>query len=316
MIWLVLAACWLVSFLFAGIEAGLLALDPIRLRTRAKNGDTAALRIERLLRNPERLLITVLLATNAADIIALLILTNQLVKALGVAGYAAAIAIALPVYLFALGVLPKSLFRRFPLRAVARFSRLLEFATKMLCPVLAIGDWIARAMFLRGKSAPRLFAAREELKQITIQSERGGALSSAERAIIHNVVDFTAVKVRDVMVPLAKTVSLRPGDAPAEVLRLTEEAGIDRFPVVEKSRPIGLVNAFDILVDTAPPRNLREYMRRIITASENESAYRVVRRLRAARIGLAAVTDGRNKFTGIVALEDLVRQLVAKKAPT
>jgi len=36
----------------------------------------------------------------------------------------------------------------------------------------------------------------------------------------------------------------------------------------------------------------------------------VARRLRAARIGLAAVVDSRQKFTGIVALEDLVRQLV------
>ncbi|PZR74674.1 MAG: magnesium/cobalt efflux protein, partial [Chthoniobacterales bacterium] len=81
MIWLVLIGCWLTSFLFAGIEAGLLALDPVRLRTRAKNGDAAALRLQTLLRHPERLLITVLLATNAADIIALLILTHALVRA-------------------------------------------------------------------------------------------------------------------------------------------------------------------------------------------------------------------------------------------
>ncbi len=310
MIWLVVIACWLISFLFAGIEAGLLALDPVRLRTRAKNGDSAALRLQKLLRHPERLLITVLLATNAADIIALLILTLALVRAFHAAGYALAIIIALPIYLFVLGVLPKSLFRRFPLRAVARFSRLLEFATRVLWPLLAMGEWIARRLFARGKAAPRLFTAREELKLITVQSERGGALSSAERAIIHNVVDFTAVKVRDVMIPIAKTISLQPDEPPEKVLQLSEERGIDRFPVVEKARPIGLINAFDILVDTAPPRRLRDYMRRIITASEQESAYRVIRRLRAARIGLAAVIDSRQRFTGIVALEDLVRQLV------
>ncbi len=316
MIWVLVIGCWLVSFLFAGIEGGLLAFDPVRLRTRAKNGDAAALRLKKLLRNPERLLITVLLATNAADIVALLILTNRLVEAWGGLGYAIAIIIALPIYLFVLGVLPKSLFRRFPLRAVARFSRLLEFATKIVGPVFGMGEWIARRLVLRGKSAPRLFAAREELKQITVQSERGGALSSAERAIIHSVVDFTSVKVRDVMVPLAKTVSVQPGDTAEKILRLSEQAGIDRFPVLEKSQPIGLVNAFDILVDTSAPNGLREYMRRIIMTSENESAYRVVRRLRAARIGLAAVIDHRNKFTGIVALEDLVRQLVARRPAT
>ncbi len=310
MIWLVLIGCWLTSFLFAGIEAGLLALDPVRLRTRAKNGDAAALRLQTLLRHPERLLITVLLATNAADIIALLILTHALVRAFHGAGYALAIIIALPVYLFLLGVLPKSLFRRFPLRAVARFSRLLELTTRILWPVLALGEWIARHLIARGKAAPRLFAAREELKLITVQSERGGALSSAERAIIHNVVDFTSIKVRDVMIPLEKTVSITPEEEPGKVLRLSEQRGIDRFPVVEKTRPIGLVNVFDLLVDASPPRRLRDYMRRIISASEHESAYRVVRRLRAARLGLAAVFDSRQKFIGIVALEDLVRQLV------
>ena len=73
---------------------------------------------------------------------------------------------------------------------------------------------------------------------------------------------------------------------------------------------LGLINVYDILFDTESSHPLRHYMRRIITASENECAYRVVRRLRAARIGLAAVVDNRQKSIGIVALEDLVRQLV------
>ena len=63
-----LLACWSISFLFAGIEAGLLALNPVRLRHRAKSSDRAAQRLQTMLQNPERLLITVLLATNAADI--------------------------------------------------------------------------------------------------------------------------------------------------------------------------------------------------------------------------------------------------------
>ena len=56
-----------------------------------------------------------------------------------------------------------------------------------------------------------LMAAREELKQIAIQSEREGSLTSTERAMIHNVVDFRNVKVRDVMVPLATTAAIVVG---------------------------------------------------------------------------------------------------------
>ena len=310
MIWLLVALSWIISFLFSGIEAGLLALNPVRLRHRAKGGDRGAQRLQKMLKQPERLFITVLLVTNAADIIALIILTHELVIRWGWIGYPIAVAIALPVYLFLLGVLPKSLFRRFPLRAVVRLSGLLEVITELLTPLHAIGAFIQNSIVARAKN-PRLFAGREELKMITVQSEKSGALSSTERAIIHNVVDFTAVKVRDVMVPLEKTVSFKADDSTDKVLEVSEKLGIDRFPIFgENTEPLGLINVYDILFDTDSSHQARQYMRRIISASENESAYRVVRRLRAARIGLAAVIDGRQRSIGIVALEDLVRQLV------
>jgi putative hemolysin len=311
MIWLLVALCWIISFLFAGIEAGLLALNPVRLRHRTKSGDRGARRLQEMLKQPDRLLITVLLVTNAADITALIILTHELVLRLGWPGYPIAVAIALPVYLFFLGVLPKSLFRRFPLRAVARLSGLLELITKLLWPLHAVGAFIERTVFARAKNPPRLFAGREELKMITVQSEESGALTPTERAMIHNVVDFTSVKVSDVMVPLEKTLSFSPNTSPKEVLATSEKSGIDRFPIfADNTEPLGLINVYDILFDTELSNPLRHYVRRIITAAENESAYRVVRRLRAARIGLAAVIDSQQKSIGIVALEDLVRQLV------
>jgi len=76
MIWLLVALCWIISFLFAGIEAGLLALDPVRLWHRAKSGDRGVRRLQEMLKEPDRLLVTVLLVTNAADITALIILTR------------------------------------------------------------------------------------------------------------------------------------------------------------------------------------------------------------------------------------------------
>ncbi len=150
---ILLLACWLISFLFAGIEAGLLALDPIRLRHRAKSGDRAAQRLQKMLERPERLLITVLLATNAADIIALIILTRELVLAFGMFGYPLAILIALPVYLFFLGVLPKSLFRRFPLRAVVRLSGCWRWLQKFCGPFIGLGN-LSSGPFSPARSIP------------------------------------------------------------------------------------------------------------------------------------------------------------------
>ena len=308
---LVLFILWTVSFFFAGIEAGLLSIDPVRLRHQVKQGVAAAVRLDRLTKQPERLLITVLLVTNFANILGLLLLTKVLVTRFGVAGYVWSIFVALPIYLFVLSVLPKSLFRRFPFRALAKLGGVLEAVSILLWPVLEIGERIRHLLLPRRAEAGRLFIAREELKQIAVQSEREGALTSTERAMIHNVVDFRNVRVADVMVPLEKAVTVTPDTSIDEALRLSAAHSVDRLPVLSPDgEAIGLFNSLDILFDSARPESLTGYMRRIVTARDAEPAYRIIQRLRAARLGLAAVIDSQRKLIGIVTVEDAIKRLV------
>ena len=137
--WFIIFICWVVSFVFGGIEAGLLSLDQVRLRHQVKLRNRSAILLDLLLKKPERLLATILLVTNLADIAGLLLLTKRLVGLLGATGYAVALLVAGPIYLFLLGVLPKSLFRRFPYRALAAFAGLLVVTSRVLWPVLELG---------------------------------------------------------------------------------------------------------------------------------------------------------------------------------
>ena len=158
---------------------------------------------------------------------------------------------------------------------------------------------------------PRLFAAREELKQIAEQSEREGALTMTERKMIQNVVDFTGVKVGDVMVPLAQVISITPETSVAELLQLSREKDVDRLPVISASgETIGLVTILDVLFDTNRSATANRYLRRVVTAEDTESAYRLIQRLRAARLSLAAVVDSRRKLIGVVTAEDMIKRLV------
>jgi CBS domain containing-hemolysin-like protein len=271
------------------------------------------LQLNRLLKHPERLLATVLLVTNAADIIALLLLTSQLFRWHGYAGFLLALIIALPVYLFVLSVLPKSLFRRFPFRALAWLAGVLQFTSILFSPLLELGARLGK-LLLPGHAGKRgrLFAAREELKQITTESERDGALTATERAMIHSVVDFRGSQIRDVMVPSAKVAALRSGASTQEALELSASTGFDRLPVIAPDgQPAGLVNVLDILLERNGNKPLSEYVRRIVTATIDEPTYRVMQQLRGARLGLAAVVDQKNNFRGIVTVEDLTRRLVS-----
>jgi putative hemolysin len=313
MIGFIVFCCWTVSFFFNGIESGLLSIDPVRLRQNVKRRIPAALRLNRLLKHPERLLVTVLLFTNAADILGLLLLTRALVYSLGYAGFFLALVIAFPVYLFLLSVLPKALFRRFPFRALARLAGVLELVSILLAPVFEVGARIGQLFLPRRKAKrARLFAAREELKQITVQSEREGSLTATERAMIHSVVDFRSVKIRDLMLPLSKVVALQPKASIRETLELGASSGLDSLPVITaEGQPVGLINILDILLDQNGDKPLGSYIRRIVTTSEEEPAYRIVQQLRAARLGLAAVLDQKKKIRGIVGIEDVIRRLVS-----
>ena len=309
----IIVCCWIVSFFFNGIESGLLSIDTVRLRQNVKRRVPAALQLNHLLKQPERLLATVLLVTNAADIVALLLLTSQLVRWYGYTGFLFAVIIALPVYLFVLSVLPKSLFRRFPFRALARLAGVLKFASILFSPLLEFGARIGK-LLLPGHAGKRgrLFAAREELKQITTESERDGALTATEREMIHSVVDFRGSKIRDVMLPAAKVAALQSGASTQDALALSASTGLDRLPLLAPDgQPAGLVNVLDILLERNGNKPLSEYVRRIVTTTDDEPTYRVMQQLRGARLGLAAVVDRKNKFRGIVAIEDLVRRLVS-----
>jgi len=307
----IIAGCWAISFLFNGIEAGLTSIDPVRLRHHVKLNRPSAVRLDRLLKTPGHLLVTVLLVTNFADIVALLLLTRFLVSRFATTGFLLAILIALPIYLFVLVVLPKSLFRRFPFRALSPLARLLEISMTLLWPILATGTFTGRLFLPAQKKRARLFAAREELKQITSQSEREGSLTATERAMIHNVVDFQSVTAREVMKPLPNVATLKPDSAIEDVLSLSRSTGFDRLPVIgANGDAVGLINVLDILLDKDQPQSLSRYLRRMVTVQESEPASRAVRRLRAARLDLAAVVDQKRTLIGVVTSEDLVARLV------
>jgi putative hemolysin len=310
MSWLFLLLCLGVSCLFSGTEAGLLSLNRLRLRRLARLRDPAAVRLERLLLEPARLFVTVLFVTSLANIAAILILVSQLVARYGSVGYLLALIIAFPVFLFVTEVLPKSFFRRFPYRALASVALILEYASALLTPLMQIGSWIARAVFHLQR--PReIFLAREDLKYVTSYVERIGLLSSIERQMIHNVVDFRSVKVRDVMVKKERVRSV-PLSMPLEqVICLSRDTKFDRFPVVnEENKIVGVVNILDLIVDQRPEATAQNYLRRILTLREEEPASMALRRLRAAPQGIACVQNEVEVDVGIVSIEDLLNPLV------
>jgi CBS domain-containing protein len=111
---------------------------------------------------------------------------------------------------------------------------------------------------------------------------------------------------------VGKVIAVAPNTSVADAISLSRSSGFDRLPVITGGgEAVGLVNPLDILLDKNGAQSLSHYTRRIAMAQENDSAYRLIQRLLAARLGLAAVVDPRRKLIGIVTGEDLIRRLVS-----
>lgn len=311
MTWLLFIFCLAVSFIFSGTEAGLLSLNRLRLRQLSRSGDAHAVRLWRLVEEPSRLFITVLCVTGLANIIAILILASWFEHALKGWGYLCTILVAFPIFLIVTEMLPKSFFRRFPYQALASIAVLLEIASLLLTPLMAAGSWCAVHIF-RLKRPQEVFVAREDLKSVTRQVEKMGMLSSIERQMIHNVVDFRAVRVKDVMVESDRVVTLRIGTPVEEVINTFLQTRFDSLPLAnDRGEIVGLVNAFDVILDKKPGENADAYLHRMLVVREDEPASMALHRLRAAfPQTLALVVDGEDHTIGVVGIEDLLGPLV------
>jgi len=310
---LVILLCLVVSFVFSGIEAGIFSVNRVRLANRAKRREPAALKLERLLAQPDQMLITVLIVTNLANIFALVLGAGMLVSAMGRSGYLVALGVYLPLYLFGVELLPKSLFRRFPYRALAALSELLRLLDLLLTPMHWVGSAAQRLLFgRRDPGATRLFLGREDFKYMTIEGERTGTLSKTEREMIHNVVDFRAVTARDVMQPIEPADVISGSEPVSRFIEETAKQGAGRWFVSDPDGKItGVVDAFEVLLEGRRDVDIATYQRRVVIVGPHEPAFSVIRKLRAARSTMAAVRGPGAQPIGRVSWEELIRRLVS-----
>jgi CBS domain containing-hemolysin-like protein len=310
MTWFLLVFCLGASFFVSGTEAGILSLHRLRLRRLARRKDRAAIQLQQLLEQPARLLVTALVITSLLNIVALVLLVNILVSWFSWAGYFLTLVLALPLFLLVAELLPQAIFRRVAYKQLASLAVPLDIVAKILAPVIYLGSLIAKSLL--GLKRPReIFVAREDLKYVTSEIERMGMLSSIERQMIHNVVDFRSVKVRDVMVTISNVVTVRPETTIEQLIEVSRRSQFDRYPVVDsRGKIVGMVSVFDLVVDQPSISAVRDYIRRILTVRSDDQASIVLRRLRASPSSLAAVVDEQGNTIGIVSVEDLLNPLV------
>ena len=95
-------------------------------------------------------------------------------------------------------------------RSLAWAAPVAAFTEALLRPIAGPLTVLARAV--RGAGAPALHGTTEELEYLIEKGARAGDLEESHRDLLESVIDFSKVRVREIMVPRPKVVAL-PADA-------------------------------------------------------------------------------------------------------
>ena len=311
-----LSLCLLLSFLLSGMEAGVFALNRLRVRRLARAGNAQAQMLHGFLEKPEKFLWTILIGNTLVNFVILgWTLAKLHVWLFGHAGWTIALyaVIVFAFYSFA-DLLPKMLFRAYSNRLCLSSANVFRFVYLALGPVVYLVDGFSQFVLRWRESRAftgRLFGNREEMR--AVMAEAAQALTGEEHAMVNRVLDLQHFTVAQIMVPLAKTFSLEVQSPVYEALKLAQGRNLSRLPVWEtrdgKRRIAGMLDVVALLFREKldAQKTAGEFMSPALFLDDSTRLEIALRRMQRAgqRLAIVLARDGRE--TGVVSLEDILK---------
>ncbi|HEY3425057.1 MAG TPA: hemolysin family protein [Negativicutes bacterium] len=186
-------------------------------------------------------------------------------------------------------------------------------------PIIVLFNHAAKAilsvMGMKAANEAELAHSEEELRMLVSASHRGGVLDQMESELIDNVFDFADRLAHEVMVPRQDMVCLFLDDSIEENMRVVREAHHTRFPLCfeDKDHIIGMIHLRDLMyfdLCDGMGKDLKTIMREILVVPEGMSVAKLLQIMRRRRIHLAVVADEYGGTAGLVALEDIIEEIV------
>jgi CBS domain containing-hemolysin-like protein len=302
----------------ASAETSLTSISRVRLRQLVEQKVPAAIVIERLHRDPNAYLSTILIVNTVAIIVAssaATLLSLHLYHA-QVAEWAVSIVLSL-VVLIACEITPKTLALQRAERVALRLARLVATATLVMRPVVYVLTAVTRLILrlLGGKAEVRgPFVTEEELKMLVTVGEEEGVLEEEEREMIHGIFEMGDMSVREVMVPRTDLVAIEVNEPVEKAVDLVTKHGHTRIPVYEDNidHIVGVLYAKDLLraVVRGEKKSLGEIARKPYFTPESNKVQDVLRDLRKNRVHMAIVVDEYGGTAGAVTIEDILEEIV------
>ena len=216
-------------------------------------------------------------------------------------------------------MVPKNIALAGPDRTALTLVPPLALIVRVFHPVIALLNWIARALLrlagieLRDEVTSAF--TRDEVAGLVEESRREGMLDREEEQLLVGALRFEERTTATVLLPLARLSTVPPDVTPEDVERLAARTGYSRFPVARDGRLVGYVHLKDVL-EIAEERRRRPIdpssIRPLATVRDTDPLRVELATMQRSSAHLARVTDANGATLGVVALEDVLEELVGE----
>jgi putative hemolysin len=304
------------SGVFSSSETALFSLSQSQLEQMRRDQHPRIGVIQRMLSQPRRLIITILIGNELVNVAASAISAAVIIKVLGAENKWINLLIMVPLLLVVGEITPKSLAIRHNAAFAGVESRLIELFARLIKPlrwvVRHVSDWFITLLIGKERSRGNIIT-EDMVRTLAHEAVGAGALDSVEAQFIDQIFDFGNKTLEDVMTPRSSVFFL-PLEMPLpQIVSELCRTRHTKVPIYHERRDdiVGILHSRDLLgIDlkllAGEIEGVRKLLRKPYFMPESKPAVDLFRTFRERKMSIALTVDEYGGVTGLVTMEDLL----------
>ena len=309
------------SAFFSSSETGMMALNRFRLKHLIKQKDKSAIRANKLLQRPDRLLGIILIGNNFVNILAAALTTILCLRLFGDSGvFIGSIILTMVVLIFA-EVTPKTFAANYAEKVALPASIILKFLQKILYPLVWIVNFFSNSILklfgVEEKQSDEEISP-EELKSILENS--GDLIPSRYQEMLLSVLELDKISIDEVMIPKNEVIGIDLSKDINEIKSFLESSKKEFFPIFDQNLDDikGIIDLYGINSFLSSNKHdkdsLLDNSEEVYFALENTSLNIQLNNFQKDKKKVAIVLDEYGSVKGIIDIKDILEEIVGELA--
>ncbi len=315
---IILTILLLLSGFFSGSEVALISITKVKVRYILDKKKFGAVFVKKLKDDPQRMLATILIGNNIANVAASAITTSIMIRIFQ--SYAIAIATGVMTLLILVfgEITPKSIAAKNNELISRLVAAPIWYLSIILAPILNVLDkFLNRFIKLVGVKSKEKAITDEEIMSMVEMAEEEGSIKEIEEKMIKSILKFDDTTVSEIAIPRKDMLMLESKMKVKDVFKVFLKKNHTRMPVYEKNKDniVGIVHIKDLIRHTQGKNKnitIDKIMYKPYFVPEVKKISDLLRKFQKRKEHMAIVVDEHGSITGLITLEDVLEEIVGE----